>query len=70
MKEPIDIFGNYDTKMAANLMIVFEKCDKKVEKVCKSDAEINEWLAFKYIILLENEKRFIQHEFGDSRVKM
>jgi hypothetical protein len=30
----IQIWGNYDTYKAANLMIVFEKCE------CKSDKEI------------------------------
>ena len=30
------LFGNYDSKMANNLMIVFEKCNKEV-RTCKTD---------------------------------
>lgn len=54
------LFGNYDSKMANNLMIVFEKCDKEV-RTCKTDQEITDWLVFKYIILFENSRRFIPH---------
>ena len=39
-------------------MIVFEKCDK-TERTCASDAVINEWLEFKYILILDNEKLFV-----------
>ena len=49
-------------------MVVFEKCDSKAKpNYCKSDEEINKWLQFKYIVLLENEKKFIQHEFEFSK---
>lgn len=44
--------GDYDTDEAKNLMVIFEKCDIKTDSgtkpdsdiICKSDAEINEWL--------------------------
>lgn len=54
--------------MANNLMVVFEKCDKKVRE-CKSDQEIQDWLVFKYMLVLENSKRFIPHEFKDKRIQ-
>ena len=49
-------------------MVVFEKCDNSARPdYCKSDEEIHKWLQFKYIVLLENEKKFIQHEFEFSK---
>ena len=37
--EELTTFGSYDTNVAANLMIVFEKCDESVS-TCKSKEEI------------------------------
>ena len=54
----MDYFGNFDTDKAQNLMIVFEICDK-TKRTCKTDTEITEWLRFKYIVTLENERKFI-----------
>ena len=47
-------------------MIVFEKCDgtKTPEIKCANDTVINEWMDFKYIITLENHKKFKSHMFG------
>ena len=52
-----EIFGSYNTDRASNLMVVFEKCNSEFE-TCKSEAEIDKWLEFKYIVTVENEKRF------------
>ena len=60
-----DVFinGNYNTDSAKNLMIVFEKCDpnerKKKGLKCKTEAEIDDWLLFKYILVLENGIEFV-----------
>lgn len=67
----LKIWGNYDTDLASNLMVVFEKCD--IEKrppgaKCKTEAQIEEWMAFKYIFTLENEIKFVQHYFDDKRI--
>ena len=40
--ESMGIFGNYDTGVAYNLMIVFEKCDPQKNDFCKSEEEIHE----------------------------
>ena len=60
--------GNYNTPNAGNFMIVFEKCDetKTPEIKCANDTVINEWMVFKYIITLENHKKFKSHMFGDQ----
>ena len=52
-------------------MVVFEKCDAKKLAPglkCKSEAEIAQWMAFKYMVVLENEAKFIQFKFGQDRV--
>ena len=64
--------GNYDTTTGQTLMIVFETCDEKklpqgIEK-CASKEEINEWMNTRYLVTLENEKRFIEHKFNQDRV--
>ena len=62
------MFGRYETQATKNIMIVFEKCDRSVT-TCKSDADINKWMQFKYIIHVENIKRFIQHDFEEERIE-
>ena len=67
----IKMWGDYDTDKASSLMIVFEKCD--ISKLapgqrCKTEAEIEKWMAFKYIVILENESKFISHKFDERRL--
>ena len=52
------MYGRYESQAASNLMIVFEKCDKE-KRTCKDEGKINEWMEFKYILTLENIRRFI-----------
>ena len=54
------MFGNYGSIAANNLMVVFELCDGTLPgATCKSKDEIKKWLEFKYIITVDNIKRFI-----------
>ena len=46
-------------------MVILEKCDEEKRDDCKSEEEITEWLSQKYIIVLENSRRFIPHQFED-----
>ena len=53
-------------------MVVFEFCDDKnlpegVDK-CASKEDRDEWVTLRYIVTIENEKRFIQHKFDDERI--
>lgn len=57
--EDFELFGDFDTNVAQNLMIVFDKCDPKVRS-CADDAVIDEWLKFKYILSVENEEIYLQ----------
>ena len=64
-----DITGNYNTDKANNIMIVFEKCNSEIlGRSCKTDIEIDEWLKFKYIVVLENERFFVQDKFDAERM--
>ena len=65
-----DIYGSYNTDKASNLMIVFEKCNKNKEnQTCKPDNVIDEWLEFKYLVVLENEKLFVQDSFNEDSIR-
>lgn len=58
--DDLKLWGNYDTSNARNLMIVFEKCNNATSlSICKSDAEINEWMRYKYILTYVNQKKFV-----------
>ena len=61
IEEDFEIFGDYNTYAARNLMITFELCDSK-ERTCKSDAEIARVLAFSYILVIENEEVYQHHK--------
>ena len=66
-----DVFssGNYNTPGLDNLVIVFEKCDpKKASSKCADETIINNFLKSKYILTVENQKRFIQHKFTADRI--
>ena len=50
-------------------MLVFEKCNNSTSLIpCKSEAEIKEWMAFKYILTVVNQAKFVQHKFDSERV--
>ena len=54
----LEMFGKYTTQATKNIMVVFELCDRTI-RTCKSDEDIKKWMEFKYIIHVENIKRFI-----------
>ena len=64
------IWGNFNTGNATAVLVMFEKCDsEKNQIVCKSEEEINQWLKGRYIIVLENQKKFQSYKFGNERFK-
>ena len=58
-KEDRYIFGNYNSMKARLLDVQLQKCQG--EKYCKSEEEINTFLRNKFIIMLNNLKRFDQN---------
>ena len=57
--EPYDIFGDFNSRTASNLMVTFELCDESVRK-CKPRDQIMDVLANSYMVVLENEEYFAQ----------
>ena len=59
--EDLYINGNFREQTGSNFMIVFEKCNqpKTARFQCKTESEINRFLANKYIVTLENSSQFI-----------
>ena len=67
VKDPKDmaVWGNYNTGNAGNFQVVFEKCDPSKDPVpCASEEAIDDWMASRYFVTLENQRKFIQHKFG------
>ena len=50
------------TDTAQTLSIEFERCSNK--EMCKTDAEIDEWISDKFIIILYNGIRFNSEDWG------
>ena len=67
IEKPYELWGDYNSDVTQNLMVVFEKCDDRPKseiaesesasegnetKVkCKSKAEIDEWMKQKYLLV-------------------
>ena len=71
--EPFEIFGDFDSDAARNLMVVFDRCIGTLEDgvtPCQKPEVINQWLQKKYIFVLQNEIKYLQHiDDGDERLK-
>ena len=68
VQEPYGLMGNFDTAVGGNLLAVFEKCDR-TKRTCKSEAEIEAWMAGKYIFTLENQKKFVSYKYGSETMQ-
>ena len=66
--DPYEISGDYNSDVAANLQIVFDRCDPEARK-CKSKEEIDSWLEFKYLVVLQNEEKYYNEKDIDERLK-
>ena len=66
----LNLHGDYDTGKAANLMVVFEKCNPENGKYeCQGEEAIKKWSTFKFFGVLMNQSRFVKHLFGEDRMK-
>ena len=51
-------------------MLVFEKCHSSWSSVpCQPERQIEDWIIFKYVVVLSNRRKFIQHRFGGARME-
>lgn len=59
--EPYDLYGDFSTNIASNLMVVFELCDPSEHDgdYCAEPEVIAEWMEFKYMINVENEENYL-----------
>ena len=56
--ENLEIHGNFNSEKAANLILVFEKCDRKLRDTCWKEEDIQDWLRGTYVVTLENTWTF------------
>lgn len=63
IEDPYEIWGDYNSDKTANVQAVFVKCNPE-KRLCKKEEEINEWLKFKYLIVLHNQQNFL-HSIDD-----
>ena len=69
-EENFAIQGSYSADKASNLVVVFEQCDDATSPVeCADKTVINEWLEAKYLLTIENEKRFLQDNIDTEKVE-
>ena len=62
---PYDIYGDFNSATAANLMVVFDVCDpSKGNIACKSPYEISKALQYSYILLVENYEHYKPENHG------
>ena len=66
--DEIYIYGDYNSKSAQVLNLIFEACDPEKRSTCKSEEEITAWLKRKYIITVENTNVYRMHVYNESRV--
>ena len=68
----VRLAGNFDSGAASNFMMVVETCRNETAKPkgfeCKSPEEISKFLTSKYILMVQNQRKFIQHRFDGNRV--
>ena len=66
----VSLHGDYDTGKAANIMVVFEKCNPDGGKYeCQGEEAIKNWSSFKFFGVLVNQSRFVKHLFGEERMQ-
>ena len=61
--DKVELMGDYQSGHAKLLQFYFERCKDEpntpeADKVCKKDAEIDNWLRGRYMIFLENVTTF------------
>lgn len=57
----IEVQGDYNSPTTRSFVLLFEKCNSETYEgpgTCKSDEEIRQWLARKFILIYQNNQRF------------
>ena len=66
--DKVTVHGDYNSHTVSHFQIHLVKCDPDQRTTCKSEEEITEWLKRKFIIVVNNQRRFNQHEYGVNKV--
>ena len=67
----VQVQGDYNSPKARSFAILFEKCDNSTftgPGLCKSDEQIKQWLARKFIVINMNQIRFSTSEYDERKV--
>ena len=63
--EEISVIGDYNSDIARQYVIQFERCDNATRSTCKTEDEITDYLKEKYILILQNSLRFETEKHSD-----
>ena len=63
----IEVYGSYNSAKAQHLSIIFKKCDSAV-RTCKSDEEIERYTRRKFLVTLQNGKRFVLDQYNEKKI--
>ena len=70
--DDLEVQGDYNSPTTRSFVLLFEKCSSENDNFkdvqCKSDDEIKQWLARKFILILQNNERFSTRLYGDEKV--
>lgn len=66
IKEPYELWGDYNTDYTQSLMVVFELCSQrpaaepgKQALQCADQATIDNWMKSKYLLVRQNEVKYV-----------
>ena len=71
--DPSELYvsGNYDSSEAENVVVVFELCNQETVSegaTCSSETDAKAWMQSRYIVILQNEKIFIEYKFENEKI--
>ena len=69
--DAIHVAGDYQSDRAVGLQVSIVKCSNSTDEgsvVCKSDEEIQKWLARKFLLTMNNQKKFNQMEHDQKKM--
>ena len=62
--ESIRVQGDYNSPTTRSFVLLFEKCNNATfQGVCKSEEQIKNWLARKFVVINVNQQRFRTREY-------
>ncbi len=69
IEQALELKGNFQTQTAKIVLVLFERCDPKQRKTCKSEKETNNWLKTQYLLFAYNKQILQTEKFEDETFK-